>query len=119
MLYLFALLKYFLPQDAVGLELWSMSDNILFDNILVTDNVAEAYQFAQETFDLKVMKIEKGQVCCVQGRHGLTLIFLCEITYVLQRLNECESIIFFPSISFFFFFFYRPLIYNVFKLYFR
>ncbi|XP_027210693.1 calnexin [Penaeus vannamei] len=47
--------------DAVGLELWSMSDNILFDNILVTDNVAEAYQFAQETFDLKVMKIEKGQ----------------------------------------------------------
>nr|AIF71174.1 calnexin [Penaeus japonicus] len=47
--------------DAVGLELWSMSDNILFDNIVVTDNVAEAYQFAQETFDLKVMKIEKGQ----------------------------------------------------------
>lgn len=71
---MFVLKKHFLLQDAVGLELWSMSDNILFDNILVTDNVAEAYQFAQETFDLKVMKIEKGQVCCVQGIHDLTLI---------------------------------------------
>lgn len=49
------------PIDAVGIELWSMSDNILFDNILVTDNIADAYQFAQDTFDLKVMNMEKGQ----------------------------------------------------------
>ncbi|XP_076055106.1 calnexin-like isoform X2 [Oratosquilla oratoria] len=49
------------PIAAVGIELWSMSDNILFDNILITDNVAEAYQFAQETFNLKIDKLEKGQ----------------------------------------------------------
>lgn len=49
-------------QDAVGIELWSMSDNILFDNLIVTENIADAYHLAQETFDLKVMKLEKGQV---------------------------------------------------------
>ncbi|XP_071550099.1 calnexin-like isoform X2 [Panulirus ornatus] len=48
--------------DAVGIELWSMSDNILFDNLIVAENVADAYRLAQETFDLKVMKLEKGQV---------------------------------------------------------
>ena len=46
----------------MGIELWSMSDNIMFDNIIVADSVADAAQFAQETFDLKVMKMEKGQV---------------------------------------------------------
>ena len=49
-------------QAAVGLELWSMSDNILFDNLLVTDNMADANQLAAETYDLKIMKLEKGQV---------------------------------------------------------
>ncbi|XP_064116003.1 calnexin-like isoform X2 [Macrobrachium nipponense] len=52
--------------DAVGIELWSMSDNIYFDNIIVTDTVADAVQFAQETFDLKVMKMEKGQGGLIQ-----------------------------------------------------
>nr|XP_053654544.1 calnexin-like isoform X2 [Cherax quadricarinatus] len=49
------------PLGAVGIELWSMSDNILFDNLIITDNVADANRLAQETFDLKVMKMEKGQ----------------------------------------------------------
>ncbi|KAK4319515.1 hypothetical protein Pmani_009553 [Petrolisthes manimaculis] len=48
--------------DSVGLELWSMSDDIFFDNIIVTDNIQDAQQFAAETFDLKIMKLEKGQV---------------------------------------------------------
>ena len=39
-----------------------MSDNILFDNLLVTDNMADANQLAAETYDLKIMKLEKGQV---------------------------------------------------------
>lgn len=49
-------------QDSVGIELWSMSDDILFDNIMITDNIQDAQQFAAETFDLKIMKLEKGQV---------------------------------------------------------
>ena len=39
--------------SGVGLELWSMSDNIYFDNFLITDNMALADAFARETFDLK------------------------------------------------------------------
>lgn len=50
------------PIGAVGIELWSMSDNILFDNLIVTDNTAEADQLAADTYDLKIMKLEKGQV---------------------------------------------------------
>ncbi|KAG0711660.1 Calnexin [Chionoecetes opilio] len=49
------------PIGAVGIELWSMSDNILFDNLIVTDSINDAYQLAAETFDLKIMKLEKGQ----------------------------------------------------------
>lgn len=39
-----------------------MSDDILFDNIMVTDSIQDAQQFASETYDLKIMKLEKGQV---------------------------------------------------------
>merc|ERR1719315_530084 len=41
------------PIGGVGLELWSMSDDLYFDNLLLTDNVALADAFARETFDLK------------------------------------------------------------------
>ena len=39
-----------------------MSNGIFFDNIIITDSENEAYQFAQETFDLKIIKIDRGQV---------------------------------------------------------
>lgn len=51
-----------ISQSAIGLELWSMSDNIYFDNFLITDNVDEAEQIAAETFDLKIAKLNKGEV---------------------------------------------------------
>lgn len=54
------------PIGAVGLELWSMSDGIYFDNLLITDSVPEAYQFAQETYELKIHKIEKGNTSTFQ-----------------------------------------------------
>ncbi|KAF2363488.1 Calreticulin/calnexin [Trinorchestia longiramus] len=54
------------PISAVGFELWSMSDNIFFDNIIITDNIAEAKQFAAETFDLKFAKLEKGKGGVIQ-----------------------------------------------------
>lgn len=44
-------------QGAVGIELWSMSDNILFDNIIVTDDKAVADEWAANTFDLKMDQI--------------------------------------------------------------
>ena len=37
----------------VGLELWSMSDNTSFDNLLITDNMVLAVACTRETFDFK------------------------------------------------------------------
>ena len=40
-------------QSAVGLELWSMSDDILFDNFIVTDDKEVADKWAKDSFELK------------------------------------------------------------------
>ncbi|KAJ8984384.1 hypothetical protein NQ317_003532 [Molorchus minor] len=42
---------------AVGFELWSMSKDILFDNIIITDDLEVAERWAFETFDKKRQKI--------------------------------------------------------------
>ena len=39
---------------AVGIELWSMSDDIFFDNLLITDDKTIADEWAVNTYDLKV-----------------------------------------------------------------
>jgi len=36
---------------AVGFEIWQVKSGTIFDNILVTDSVAEAEEFAKETFE--------------------------------------------------------------------
>ncbi|XP_002044411.2 LOW QUALITY PROTEIN: calnexin [Drosophila sechellia] len=41
------------PISAVGLELWSMSSDILFDNLIITDDVEVARDFAANSFDIK------------------------------------------------------------------
>ncbi|XP_054016703.1 calnexin-like isoform X2 [Hylaeus anthracinus] len=42
---------------AVGFELWSMSTDILFDNILVTDNEDVARKWADDTFEVRRARI--------------------------------------------------------------
>jgi len=49
------------PIGAVGIELWSMSNDIYFDNILVTDSLEQANAWAQQTFDIKVSKLDKSE----------------------------------------------------------
>ena len=44
--------------SGVGIELWSMSENIYFDNLLITDNLVHANKYAGDTFDLKMSKID-------------------------------------------------------------
>ena len=39
-----------------------MSDNILFDNIIITDDKAVSEQWAAETFDLKRNLVDRDQV---------------------------------------------------------
>ncbi|WP_395241764.1 hypothetical protein, partial [Salmonella sp. s51933] len=41
---------------AVGFELWSMTENILFDNILITDDVSVADKLADDSWELKNTK---------------------------------------------------------------
>ncbi|XP_073818863.1 calnexin 99A isoform X2 [Musca autumnalis] len=47
------------PISAVGIELWSMSNEILFDNIIITDDLDVAIDYAAKTFDLKRKYIDK------------------------------------------------------------
>merc|ERR1712037_683525 len=46
------------PIGGVGIELWTMSDSIYFDNILITDSMGLADQLARETFDIKMSVID-------------------------------------------------------------
>ncbi|XP_078324278.1 calnexin-like isoform X2 [Crassostrea virginica] len=41
------------PIDAIGLELWSMTDDIVFDNFLITDDKVSAEKWTEQTFQVK------------------------------------------------------------------
>ncbi|XP_055540341.1 calnexin-like isoform X2 [Wyeomyia smithii] len=43
---------------AIGIELWSMSSDILFDNLIITDDESVANEWAAQTYDLKRKLIE-------------------------------------------------------------
>lgn len=42
----------------IGIELWSMSSDLYFDNLIITDKVEIADAWAKDTFDLKVQKLD-------------------------------------------------------------
>lgn len=44
---------------AIGIELWSMSSDILFDNLIITDDEVVAREWAAETYDLKRKLIDR------------------------------------------------------------
>jgi len=44
------------PMSMVGFEIWQVKSGTIFDNILVTDDVAEAEAFFKETFDAEAEK---------------------------------------------------------------
>ncbi|CEF67088.1 Calreticulin [Strongyloides ratti] len=48
-----------LPFSAIGIELWTMSKQILFDNIIITNDLDVAKKFADETFALIKKKEEE------------------------------------------------------------
>uniref|UniRef100_A0A182PRF1 Calnexin n=1 Tax=Anopheles epiroticus TaxID=199890 RepID=A0A182PRF1_9DIPT len=47
------------PIAAVGIEIWSMSNDILFDNIVICDDESVADEWAAQTFDLKVKTLDR------------------------------------------------------------
>ena len=42
----------------LGIELWSMSSNLYFDNLIITDKVEIADAWAKDTYDLKMQKLD-------------------------------------------------------------
>ena len=66
---------YVFVQNAIGIELWSMSDNIMFDNFIITDDIRVAETWAKETFDLKRNIVDKDQVITLE----LSNRFLCNL----------------------------------------
>lgn len=55
-------LLFFRFQSAVGIELWSMSKDILFDNLLITDDIIVAQEWASVTYDLKRKQLDLESV---------------------------------------------------------
>lgn len=41
-------------QAALGFELWSMTEDILFDNLLITDDISVAEKLAEERFVMAI-----------------------------------------------------------------
>ncbi|XP_065574573.1 calnexin-like isoform X1 [Artemia franciscana] len=64
---------------AVGIEVWSMSDNILFDNVIVTDEKDVADQWAAATFDIKRELVDSD---------GNILERMRQPTHWIQRLGR-------------------------------
>ncbi|XP_078488916.1 calnexin isoform X1 [Ciona intestinalis] len=55
------------PIGAVGFELWSMSEDIYFDNILITDDREVADDYAEKTWKLKKQIRAEKEPSFVQG----------------------------------------------------
>lgn len=55
-----------------------MSNQILFDNLIITDDPAVAAQWASQTFDLKKRKMEKEAVSQFQNVKLMTQIDIYE-----------------------------------------
>ncbi|XP_034184726.1 calnexin isoform X1 [Osmia lignaria lignaria] len=51
-----------MPIFAIGFELWSMSTDIFFDNILITDDEEVAAKWAEETFEVRRARIAEESV---------------------------------------------------------
>jgi len=47
-----------MPIGAVGIELWSMSSDIYFDNLLITSDLEIADSWAKDTYGLKIQKLD-------------------------------------------------------------
>ena len=68
---------------AVGIELWSMSSDIYFDNILVTSDPKVADTWAAETFDLKLQKVRPHMFLIKFYIYYMYHDTLCKLTHIL------------------------------------
>ncbi|CAB3374588.1 Hypothetical predicted protein [Cloeon dipterum] len=95
------------PIGAVGFELWSMSDSILFDNIIITDSLIVAEQYAADSFDIKRLKLDKQaqtwwgkmmrKMNYKPGYWGIYFIYclipICAYIWYLYRRTQEDSLV--------------------------
>ncbi|XP_050442881.1 calnexin isoform X2 [Adelges cooleyi] len=94
------------PIGAVGFELWSISDKIYFDNIIITDNEGIAEEWAEKTWSLKKKNLSResrsfwGRILKnVNYKPGLWLCYaiycsipvIAYISYLIQRFRKVET----------------------------
>ncbi|KAM3419852.1 hypothetical protein BST61_g3181 [Cercospora zeina] len=103
----------FEPIGAIGFELWSMNENILFDNIYIGHDEAQAKKFKEETFDVKKPNeeaLEKASKPKVDEKKSPSdLVFLDDpVLYVkektalfieLAQKNPVDAIKFVPEVA--------------------
>ena len=70
----------------VALELWSMSDNTSFDNLLITDNMVLAVAFTRETFDLK--QAADASANALQSQHFQVL---APKSSLIEEMYMCQT----------------------------
>lgn len=78
-------------QNAVGLELWSMTDEIVFDNFLVTDDKGVAEKWTEQTFQIKsaAEKASSGGVSSSHtwGRSDMCVRLIIKNTVALKYVH--------------------------------
>ncbi|KAJ6090099.1 Calnexin [Penicillium sp. IBT 16267x] len=81
------------PMGAIGFEIWTMENDILFDNIYIGHSVEDAEKLRQETFDVKVA-IEEAEEKASQPEPeapavGITTTFQEDpVTFIRQKVNH-------------------------------
>mgnify|MGYP002775660870 FL=1 len=81
------------PIAAVGIEIWTMQDGILFDNILLTTDEAEAAKYRQKTWKVK-FDAEKKEEKVASAIESGTKVTVTSSFFVLQG-NKCKILFFF------------------------
>lgn len=72
-------------QSALGLELWSMSDDILFDNFIFTDDKAVADNWAEQTFTIKHLQELIG------ASSGVSFVYYCLQCCLCTRSHDWRA----------------------------
>ncbi|XP_050532586.1 calnexin-like [Daktulosphaira vitifoliae] len=88
------------PISAVGFELWSISNQIYFDNIIITDNELQAEEWAKKTWSLKKKNVSQesesvfGAVLRYTNENPwlwAVYVVVVAITVVLLVITCCSS----------------------------
>ncbi|KAJ6014473.1 Calnexin [Penicillium herquei] len=80
------------PMGAIGFEIWTMQNDILFDNIYIGHSVEDAEKLRQETFDVKLAVEEAEEKASqpepVKPAEGTTTTFQDDpVTFVRQKVD--------------------------------